>query len=114
MAKNKKYIDKEINHLREIISINKESNDKALDIFTKENDRRHENLNHENERILAIQKNSVSRELHDTIEKRIHTLELSRATLEGKASQISVTITIIISVIALILGLIDIILKMYK
>ena len=51
---------------------------------------------------------------HDSIVKQIDDLRLSKATLEGKASQQSVNMTLFIAVIGLLIGLVSIIMYFFK
>jgi hypothetical protein len=46
----------------------------------------------------------ITRDEHESFRKEIESLKLSRAELEGKASQMSVIIALLISVLGLIIG----------
>jgi hypothetical protein len=83
--------------------------DKALNLQSKEYERRLEFLNGEADRLKNMQATYLSRELydtqHETLRKRIDILEQNRANVEGKASQSAVNIAYIISAIGIIIGI---------
>jgi len=60
-----------INHLKELMCLKIESNEKALELQAKEYERRLENLNHEAERLRSMASTYLPRELYEAKNKEI-------------------------------------------
>lgn len=97
-------------YFERILAEYKETMADALSIRSKETERRLDALNGEEERLRNMQTTYLPRTeyvlQHDRLKDDIESLKLSRAELQGKASQASVVIAYIISFLSIILGLI--------
>ena len=105
----KEYLCQRLDDLEEKIKVMFEANKIALDKADIKMDARLTLMNEFREQMKDQTNKFITRSEHRPIEKRfesnIKQLELSRAMLEGKASQSSLMITTIISFIGLLIGL---------
>ena len=109
----KEYIDKEINHLKELVNKERELDGKALVLQFNETERRLEALNHEAARLsLMIPKDQFDLVIEqlkkdgDRKDDDIKIVQLWISNQEGKAarSQIIAIASIIVSIIAIVLS----------
>jgi hypothetical protein len=111
----KEYIDKEVNHLKELLAKEKELDSKALVLQFGETERRLEALNHEAARLSLMIPKDQFELVHSQIRKEgerrdddIKVIQLWISNQEGKAarSQLIAIASIIVSVIAIVLSFI--------
>lgn len=95
--------------------VDRENEQKALDLATMELHRRLDGLNHEAARIKEVRDNSVTREAFVLTtaehEKRLRAVETEQSELRGKASQKSVDALRAVSIVSLIISLVALAIK---
>ena len=123
---NKEILEKEIQHLRELIDDRRDYSQEALEVSTKELHRRLEILNHENERILHVEDNFILKDVYearhkeivariDTNAGRIGILEDWKSKSEGAASTSviianrAITVSVIFGILVALLTIVNIV-----
>jgi len=113
-----RYIEKRINHLKELFGSELRSIDRATDIARVGMEKRLEGMNEFRQQLNDQAKEFITRPelnaIRKEIEADIRILRESKATLEGKADQKAVNIAMAISLIGLIIGVIAIIIHFIK
>jgi hypothetical protein len=101
--------------LRDYIEVQFAAMEKANDLAREVNTAQHESLNNFRQAMLDQAKNLLPRSeyeiYHHKVEEDIKALQKYQSTMEGKASQSSVNITLLISIVSLILAFVGIIEK---
>lgn len=103
----KEHVAARIDHLEEKLNVISDMNRQAADKAEQQMDKRLAGMNEFRDQLKEQAAKFITR---DEIEVRLRALEISRATLEGKASAQALTVTTImaaISIIIAIIGLID-------
>lgn len=102
-------LSNEIKHLRELLTEQKKSTEKALELQAKEYERRLEILNHEAARLSQMKNDFVPKGEHDiekmNVEKRVHALELFRSNIEGRMYAVMLVFGIVVTLINLWINL---------
>jgi len=111
-VKLEKYVDKQIKAIKSLMKSKYQTIEKSTDIATNVLDKRLDSMNEFRASLKDQQKTFLSRKefdiLHQKVCDDIRMLRESKANLEGKASQLSVFITLIIALLALALSAITI------
>ena len=96
--------------LRELIEQRFQSMETALELSAKVMEARLERLNELRETLESYMKESVTRPecgiLHKKLDEDVRMLRESKAMLEGKASQLSVNITMALAIIGIVVSII--------
>lgn len=104
----KEYVDKNIASLKELIEARFDAAQVAIDKFEEDNERWRENANEwrgqSNDRETAFALKSELQSLREDVSR----LQLSEATLAGKASQNTVNVALVISIISIGVGVFSI------
>ena len=112
------YLDLKIADLEKYFTEMIISRDKALLVALATMEKRLDGMNHLKAQLDDREKTYIPRlqyEVeHKVLSDRVDELRLSRALLEGKASQFSVNIAMFISFVSMMIGVISIILKFVK
>jgi hypothetical protein len=111
----KEYIETKIHALEKQMEIKFDSINKATQIAITNNEKRLEGMNEFREQLENQSSTFITRNEHEIINKQIvddiRSLRESRAELQGKASQNSVFIGYIISIVAIIISIITYFIK---
>jgi ethanolamine ammonia-lyase small subunit len=87
------------------LTVRLEATDKAQEVYRSALDKRLETMNEFREALKDQNKTSIARPEHELVVADIRSLRESRATLEGKASMMSVIISYGISIISLFVAI---------
>ena len=79
--------------------------EKAVDVAKKEMDRRLEGMNHLESKLNVYMTKESYETKHELIQRQVDELRIAKAVLDGKASQQSVNVAMIVSIISLLLTL---------
>ena len=63
--------------------------------------------------ISYLMNDKVDKLIFDKVDKDVDELKISKATLEGKASQKQVTVILVISILALIISCVDVLVRLF-
>jgi len=97
--------------LREFIERIIDERDKQYSAAQKDLERRLEGMNMFRDQLKEQAVNFVTRPEHEIFRREIDSLKISRATLEGKASQFSVNVATCIGVVGIVISLVVALLK---
>jgi hypothetical protein len=114
----KEYFNQRIDDLEDKLVLRFDSIDKALNLATGQMDKRLEGMNEFRDQLKDQAQHFLTREVYETACKvtqtQIDDLRLSKATIEGKASQASVYIAWLLGFGGLILGILSYLSKVVK
>jgi hypothetical protein len=101
----------DLHALKELLCVKIEALDKATSLAKENMELRLAGMNEWRQQSKDREETFARKEDAGKVEERVNQLELSKATLEGKASQLSVYISYGIAFIGVILGIVDLILR---